>query len=62
MHGLGYWILQFLFAAVTMFLLLIGVDLLSGANVGDSLWGTLAWAVTASALFTGARYSRARRG
>lgn len=61
MHGIGYWIMHFLLAAVSMFVLLVGIDLASGVKVEAALWYTLAWAVVAAAIFTGARYSQARR-
>jgi hypothetical protein len=61
MQGLGYWIMQFVLAAVTLFLILLGIDLLSGAKLADGLWMSLAWAVAMAAMFTAARYSRSRK-
>lgn len=58
MHDIGYWIGQFLLAAVTMFAILVGVDMLSGADWRAGLPMTALWAVTAAAIFTIARYSK----
>lgn len=61
MHGIRYWILQYLLAASTLFAILIVVDLVSGKNLAESVWMTLAWALAASAIFIGARYNQARK-
>ncbi len=61
MQGIRFWILQYLLAAVTMFVILVGVDLISGKTLSDGGWMSLAWALTASAIFVGARYSQSRK-
>ncbi|MDP3668316.1 MAG: hypothetical protein WA191_23615 [Telluria sp.] len=62
MPGIAHWIMQYLLAAGTLFLILIGVDFASGTRLEDGLWSALAWAVFAAALFVGARYNQARKG
>ena len=59
MHGIRYWVSQYLLAACTLFAILVGVDLLSGKKVADGVWMALAWAVMAAAIFIGARYKQA---
>lgn len=61
MHGIRYWTLQYLLAAVTMFAILVAVDLISGAKLADGIWMSLAWALAASAIFIGARYRQSRK-
>jgi hypothetical protein len=58
MRGIGYWIMQYLLAAGTLFAILVAVDLASGKSLADSVWMSLGWAVAAAALFIGARYSQ----
>ena len=61
MQGVRYWILQYLLAAVTMFAILVGVDLVSGKTLADGVWMSLAWALASAAIFIGARYSQSRK-
>jgi hypothetical protein len=61
MQGVRYWILQYLLAAVTLFAILVGVDLASGVKFEDGVWMSLAWALAASAIFIGTRYSQSRK-
>ncbi len=61
MHGIRYWLLQYLLAAGTLFGILIVVDLVSGKNLAEVVWMTLAWALAASAIFIGARYNQSRK-
>jgi hypothetical protein len=61
MHGVTYWIAQFLLAAVSMFLILIVLDLASGATLAASWQMSGAYALALGAIFTGMRYSRSRR-
>jgi hypothetical protein len=58
MHGIRYWIMQYLLAAGTLFAALVGIDLAGGKNPADGVWMSLAWALVAAALFIGARYSQ----
>jgi hypothetical protein len=60
-QGVRYWTKQFLLAAVSMFAIMVSVDLASGRNVADNVWISLAWALASAALFTGARYSQSRK-
>jgi hypothetical protein len=61
MHGIRYWIIQYLLAAFTLFALLVGIDLISGAKLADGVWMSLAWALAAAAIFIGARYQQSRK-
>jgi hypothetical protein len=61
MQGVRYWTTQFLMAAVSMFAIMVVLDLASGRNLADEVWMSLAWALSAAALFTGARYSQSRK-
>ena len=58
MHGLAYWIGQFLLGAVTMFAILVGVDMASGADWRAGVPMAALWAVAAAGIFTIARYSK----
>ncbi|MDB5934283.1 MAG: hypothetical protein JWQ01_1627 [Massilia sp.] len=61
MHAIRYWILQYLLAAVTLFALLVVVDLVGGKQLADTVWMSLAFALAASAIFIGAKYLRSRK-
>ncbi len=61
MHGIRYWILQYLLAAGSMFALLLVVDFVGGKPVAGGVWMSLAFALAASAIFIGARYLRERK-
>jgi hypothetical protein len=61
MQAMRYWITQYLLAAVSMFVIMLGIDLASGRSLADGVWMSLAWALAAAALFTGARYSQSRK-
>ena len=60
MQGMRYWITQYLLAAVSMFVIMVGIDLAGGRSLADGVWMSLAWALAAAALFIGARYSQSR--
>jgi hypothetical protein len=62
MHGIRYWLLQYLMAAATLFAILVVVDLVSGKRFADGVWMALAWALAAAAIFIGARYNQSRKG
>lgn len=62
MPPLRHWILQYLFAVVSMFVLLIGVNLLQGEPIERAWPSALAWAAVASAIFIGTRYRNMKRG
>jgi hypothetical protein len=61
MQAMRYWITQYLLAAVSMFVIMVGIDLASGRSLADGVWMSLAWALAAAALFIGARYSQSRK-
>ena len=58
MHGMAYWTGQFLLAAGTMAAILIGMDLISGADWRANVPMSLLWACAAAAIFTVARYTK----
>jgi hypothetical protein len=60
MQGMRYWITQYLLAAVSMFVIMVVIDLANGRSLADGVWMSLAWALAAAALFIGARYSQSR--
>jgi hypothetical protein len=61
MHGLTYWIAQFLLAAVSMFVVLVVIDLAGGASFAASWQMSAAYALAVGAVFTGMRFSKSRR-
>lgn len=61
MRAITYWIAQFLVAAVSMFAILLVIDLASGTALATSWQLSAAYALGAAAVFTATRYSRARR-
>jgi len=62
MPRLGHWIVQYLFAVVSMFVLLMAVDLMRGESLARAWPSAMAWAGIASALFIGTRYRNMKRG
>ena len=61
MPRISHWIGQYLFAVVSMFVLLLVVDLLRGESLERAWPSALAWAGVASALFIGTRYRNMKR-
>jgi hypothetical protein len=61
MQGVRYWLMQYALAAVTMFAILVMVDLFSGRKLADEVWMSLGWALASAAIFIGARYSQSRK-
>lgn len=53
--------MQYLFAAASMFALLLAVDLMSGETFERAWPAALAWAAVASGMFIGARYRNMKR-
>jgi branched-subunit amino acid transport protein len=63
MPKLSHWIVQYLIAVVSMFGLLLVIDLLMRGETFARAWpSSLIWAVVASALFIGTRYRNMKRG
>ena len=62
MPPLRHWIMQYLFAVVSMFTLLMVVDLLRGETLERAWISALMWAMVASAIFIGTRYRNMKRG
>jgi len=62
MPKLSHWIGQYLIALVSMFALLLVIDLLRGEVLERAWPSALAWAAVASAIFIGSRYRNMQRG
>jgi hypothetical protein len=62
MKPLSHWIVQYLIATVSMFALLLVIDLLRGTPLEQAWQSSLLWAAAASATFIGGRYRQAARG
>jgi len=62
MPSTSHWIVQYLIAAVSMFALLLVVDIARGETLARAWPYALAWAAVASALFIGTRYRNMKRG
>jgi hypothetical protein len=63
MPKLSHWVVQYLIAVVSMFGLLLVIDLLVRGETLARAWpSALIWAAVASALFIGARYRNMKRG
>lgn len=61
MHGVTYWLGQFLLAGVSMFVILVVLDMAGGATLAGSWQMSAAYALAVAAVFTGMRLSKARR-
>lgn len=61
MHSTRYWIMQYLLAAVSMFAIMLAIDLAGGAKLTDVVWTSLGYACGIAAIFIGARYSQSRK-
>lgn len=63
MPKLSHWIAQYLIAVVSMFVLLLIIDLGMRGEAFARAWpSSLGWAALASALFIGTRYRNMKRG
>ena len=63
MPKLSHWIGQYLIAVVSMFVLLLVIDILMRGETLARAWpSALTWAAVASAIFIGTRYRNMRRG
>ena len=63
MPTLSHWIGQYLIAVLSMFALLLVIDLLMRGETFARAWpSALIWSVVASALFVGTRYRNMKRG
>lgn len=61
MQTVLYWTAQFALAAVSMFVILLALDLAGGASLAASWQLSAAYALAVAAVFTGLRFSKARR-
>ncbi|MES2149116.1 MAG: hypothetical protein V4508_04895 [Pseudomonadota bacterium] len=62
MKNKAFWVRRFLWATGMAWMFLMGVYLLRGASVDEVLSEAFVWALVSSAVFTGSRYYKARRG
>lgn len=61
MPSLSHWISQYLIAVVSMFALLLAIDILMRGEAFARAWpSALLWSAVASALFIGTRYRNMR--
>ena len=60
--GSAFWIKRFFAATLPVFVLLMAVELLKGHSVEGALMFSVIWSLIASAVFTGARIYRWRKG
>ena len=63
MPKLSHWVVQYLIAVVSLFGILLLIDLLMRDETLARAWpSSLIWAAVASALFVGTRYRNMKRG
>jgi hypothetical protein len=63
MPKLSHWVVQYLIAVVSMFGLLLVIDLVMRGETFARAWpSSLIWAAVSSAIFIGTRYRNMRRG
>jgi hypothetical protein len=62
MKSTRFWIGRFCLVVAITFAILLAASLLRGRPVEKALTESLTWAMIASAIFTGARYTKARKG
>jgi len=60
--GSAFWIKRFFAATLLVFVLLMAVELLKGHSVEGALMFSVIWSLITSAVFTGARIYRRRKG
>ena len=57
-----FWVRRFLWVTGIAFMILMGAALLRGRTVDAALTESFVWALISSAIFTAARYYKARQG
>lgn len=62
MPPLSHWIKHYLIACVSLFALLLVIDLLRGELLARAWPSALIWAALAAAIFIGSRYRNTKRG
>ncbi len=62
MKSTRFWIGRFFLIVALAFMVLLAASLLRGRPVGKALTESFTWAMIASAIFTGSRYTRAKKG
>jgi hypothetical protein len=62
MKSTAFWIRRFFVVSGLAIVILVAADLLKGGTLDGAIPSALAWALIASAIFTGSRYHRARKG
>ena len=60
--GRAFWIKRFLVVAATVFVALMAIEMLKGHGLEVALAFSLTWSVITSAVFTGIRIYRSRKG
>jgi hypothetical protein len=62
MKSTQFWVRRFLWVTGIVCMILIAAALLRGRSLDTALSESFAWALVASAIFTGSRYYKARKG
>lgn len=62
MKSKHFWVKRYLWVTGIVFMVLMAAALLRGRGVDTALPESFIWALIASAIFTGSRYYRARKG
>lgn len=62
MKSTRFWIGRFFLVVAVAFVCLLAASLLRGRPLEKALTESLTWAMIASAIFTGSRYTRAKKG
>ncbi|MES2759229.1 MAG: hypothetical protein V4693_17800 [Pseudomonadota bacterium] len=62
MKSTRFWVGRFFLVVAITFVILLAASLLRGRAVDKALTESLTWAMIASAIFTGSRYTRAKKG
>ncbi|PWF43688.1 hypothetical protein [Massilia glaciei] len=62
MPSIAQWIKRFLLVGITVFLLLLVVNVIKGNHWQDAAQEALIWAAISAAVFVGAHYHRERKG
>jgi hypothetical protein len=62
MKSTQFWIGRFCLVVAVVFAILMAASLLRGRPVGQAFTESVTWAMISSAIFTGSRYTSARKG
>lgn len=60
--GTSFWIRRFVLVALTLFIIIGGVQYLKGHSAGYSIGQGILWALVSATIFTVSRFYQSRRG